>query len=293
MASSSSIAPQALTLGLITVGGLACAAFGKSLSEDRSLRIPLNVFGINGSPYGEVLAMAMQGPIDVYWHHSVEAGHQHSDGHHHLQTVTSASEAGGSNRLRGFLDELSEAVEERTNPNPPSRAQKFNNRRQVENKLRAAYELDPAHYANYNAYYFFLTEPKLGTRPELTPGAAKLARRTIEYCLSRTDDPRPALTAAAATENLMELMFNDRSAGSSRFSNSIIREHLGLLDHCLARYQELARQWAATGNWDLLSPQRRLECDERLAFITKVRNAAETTLRRLEQQEQPPASITY
>ena len=41
-------------------------------------------------------------------------------------------------------------------------------------------------------------------------------------------------------------------------------------------------------NWDLLSPQRITECDERFNFICKIRDAAEETILRLEQKSLTP-----
>jgi hypothetical protein len=54
--------------GLIGSGVLAWAFAGRPLLANPDLRAPLNPLGINGSPYGEVFAMAMQGPIDTHFH---------------------------------------------------------------------------------------------------------------------------------------------------------------------------------------------------------------------------------
>ncbi len=287
----SSIAPQALTFGLIALGGVACASFGKSLSGDSGLRTPLNPFGINTSPYGEVLAMAMQGPIDTYWHTGVEAPNAPHD-HHHADGHAEPQPGNLRDRARLFLDELQKSTEQRTNPKPASKAQIFNTRRQIENKLRFAYELDPSHYGNFNSYHFFLTEPALGTRPKLTRGATELAQRTINHCLARTDDPRPALTAAAATENLLTLMFSDRkNSPESPYTTAMMRQHLALLDTCIGRYDEIAAQWTTTGNWELLSPQRRAECEDRLTFIKKLRSVAEATIERFEEEQKTPTAV--
>ena len=290
MPEASSIIPHALSIGLIAAGALAYAIPAGSLAADTSLDAPVNPFGINTSPYGEVLAMAMQGPIDTYWHKGMEdtgPATQDPHGDHAGHDYAAHKAPPRPPGVLGFLESLSEAVNRRTNPKPASKAQEFTARRQIENKLRFAYELDPAHYANYNTYHFFLTEPQLGTRPELTPGAAKLAERTINYCLTRTDDPRPALTAAAATENMLDLMFKDRLNPESRFTTGDMRGCLVLLDQCLARYQAIAAHWEATGNWSLLSPQRRSECQERFYFIKKVRESAETTIVRFERNASP------
>ncbi|RYD31624.1 MAG: hypothetical protein EOP87_14365, partial [Verrucomicrobiaceae bacterium] len=294
MKTPGSIAPYILSLCLIAAGSSVCASLGKSLMEDKDLRVPVNPFGINSSPYGEVLAMAMQGSIDTYWHSGIEQAGTSSQDHDHPHQHTAEcghdlsprnQATGLRGRMSGFLEGLAEASAERTNPRPASRAQIFNTRRKIEDKLRFAYQLDPAHYANYNTYHFFLTEPELGTRPQLTPQAAGLADKTIRYCLGKNDDPRPTLTAAAAAGNLLELMFTDRAAGKSRFSTRVMREYLQLMDQCIARYRLISGQWAATGQWELLSPMRRLEAENRLTFTLKVRDAAENTILRLEREE--------
>lgn len=252
--------------------------------DDKSLITPVNPFGINTSPYGEVLAMAMQGSIDTYWHSGIEEATSHSHGEHQTDDHSHPNEASGiRGQLLTFLDGLAEASTKRTNPKPASRAQTFNTRRKIEDKLRFAYQLDPAHYANYNSYHFFLTQPELGTRPQLTPQAAGLADKTIRYCLEKNDDPRPALTAAAAAGNLLELMFNDRAVGNAHFSTSVMRDYLGLMDQCIGRHRQISGQWKATGQWDLISPQRKQEAEDRLTFTLKIRDAAESTILRLEQ----------
>ena len=66
-----------------------------------------------------------------------------------------------------------------------------------------------------------------------------------------------------------------------------MRQYLNLLDHCLARYVAIAKEWDESKNWELLSPQRITECDDRFNFICKFREAAERTILRLEGK--PPA----
>ncbi|MCX6880023.1 MAG: hypothetical protein NTW21_40410 [Verrucomicrobia bacterium] len=285
-----------LSSGLIGVGVLAWALAGHPLIANPDLNAPLNPLGINRSPYGEVFAMAMQGPIETYF----DAGM--SDGSHHHADDTNcadcpqprpvvapaAAEPSLNARLGTLLTSLDKVVAARTNPKAASAALKRHLRRQAEDKLRFAYQLDPAHYANYNALHFFLTEPAVGTRPELTPSAAKLADDTIQYCLKQDHDPRPALTAAAAASNILHLMFTDRQREAPAFSTPQMRQCLDLLDHCLARYTRIAQQWDYSKNWDLLSPQRITECEDRFSFIAKIRAAAETTILRLEAEAEAP-----
>ncbi|OYV04115.1 MAG: hypothetical protein CFE26_18625, partial [Verrucomicrobiales bacterium VVV1] len=185
-----------------------------------------------------------------------------------------------SSSYRDLLDELNKVASTRTNPKAATKAHLFDMRRQIENKLGFAYELDPSHYGNYNSYHFFLTEPQLGTRPELTPGAAKLADSTIDYCLRRNDDPRPALTAAAAAENELELMFSE----PARFTKEQMMNRLSIVDFSLARHKEISKQWLENGNWELISPMRQEEIFNRFKFLSRVRDAAEGTIRRLDGQ---------
>jgi hypothetical protein len=275
----------AVSTGLIGAGALVCALAGKPLLSDPELAVPLNILGINRSPYGEVFAMAMQEPIDTYFHHTVgtpAAGSPRNSAVHDDCGLDDcpehgpASDAAGDqcrtrHPLRGLLDELESASAAHTNPKPRSEAQKRHIRRKVEDQLRFAYQLDPAHYGNYNSYHFFLVEPALGTRPELTPGAAKLADDTIRYCLQESHDPRPALTGEPP-----------------RHSTAQMRDVLALLDYCIARHFEVARVWEASGDKDLLSPMRLAEMEERLAFILRIRDSAEGTIVRLEQPGHQP-----
>jgi hypothetical protein len=281
-----------LTAGLLGSGVIAWALAGRPLVENPDLDVPLNPLGINGSPYGEVFAMAMQGPIDAHFHGVLASGSSHS--HANGESCDScdrshkpATDPLASGRLEGLLASMQTAVATRTNPKAASEAHKRFLRRQIEDKLRFAYHLDPSHYANYNSLHFFLTEPQLGTRPELTPSAAKLAEETIHYCLKREDDPRPALTAAAATSNILELMFNDRLNAEPKFTTVQMRQYLNLLDHCIGRYVTIARKWEETRNWELLSPQRVQECEDRIHFILKFREAAEGAIVRFEGKPHP------
>jgi hypothetical protein len=282
----SSILTHAISVCLIGTGVCAWAIAGRPLVKNPALDAPLNPLGINGSPYGEVFAMAMQGPIDTYFHGAMSgSSHAHED-HTELAEVKSSKSLEG--RFENLLASLDKVSEVRTNPQSSSEAHKRYLRRQVEDKLRFAYQLDPAHYANYNSLHFFLTEPELGTRPELTPSAAKLAEDTIQYCLKQDNDPRPALTAAAATSNILELMFNDQANASPKFNTVQMHQYLNLLDQCIARYVALSNEWDQSKNWELLSPQRIAECDERFTFIQRIRDDAEGTIHRFEAKSRAP-----
>jgi hypothetical protein len=281
---------------LVGAGALAWALLSKPLAGDANLDFPVNAFGIDRSPYGEVFAMAMQGPIDTYF--DGPAGHQHDEScdhdhdhedHDHEETAKSKP-ASLTARFENLIASLNQADSIRTNPRGESKTHKLYLRRQVEDRLRFAYNLDPSHYGNYNALHFFLTEPELGTRPELTPTAAKLAQDTVDYCLKREDDPRPALTAAAACTNILELMYKDSTYEKPKFTTAQMRQILGMLDHCIARYGKISDQWTAAGQWQNLSQMRIDECAERLHFILKVRDTQAAIIDRLEGKTEPQVS---
>ncbi len=290
-----------LSLCLIGSGLLMWSFAGRKLVTNPELHAPLNPFGINGSPYGEVFAMAMQGPIDTYFAMGMNGqGHRHSDDEkcdpphgdsEETDKVKSNKPAPSlEKRLGGFLASLSELPEVRTNPKAASDALKLQLRRQAEDKLRFAYQLDPAHYGNYNSLHFFLTEPAVGTRPQLTPSAAKLAEDTIQYCLKQRNDPRPALTAAAAASNILQLMFEDQKNTVPNFNTQQMRQYLTVMDYSIARYEALAEEWDRSKNWELLSDQRLLECEERYKFISNIRDASEKTIIRYESLHHTQAS---
>lgn len=287
---------HSLSVCLIGGGALVWGLTGQPLLHDEELRTPLNALGINHSPYGEVFAMAMQGSIETYYHGATASGaHIHADGEEcsacsgGIPPISSSSSS-GFGRLQSLLSYMGKAHTERTNPKPPSAAQRFFLRRQAEDKLRFAYNLDPSHYGNYTALHFFLTEPQVGTRPELTPSALKLADNTISYCLAVRDDPRPILTAAAACTNVIHLMFDDRNIGKTSFSTEQMRSYLAQLNQCMSRYEQEAIKWEQSKQWDLISPQRIAELQDRHHFVSKVREAAEQTIQRIESEEKALSS---
>ena len=284
----------AITTGLIGSGVLAWAFAGRPLLANPDLKPPLNAFGINHSPYGEVFAMAMQGPIDTEFHVGLTGGtpshHQPAPGSLILRQPTpekapAPADLSLTDRLRKMLASMEKGSEERTNPKPASEALKFYLRRQAEDKLRFAYHLDPSHYGNYNSLHFFLVEG-ITTRPELKSTAGKLAEETIAYCLKQDGDPRPALTAAAACTNMLHFMFADRREEKPQFTTADMRQYLNILDQSLDRYDTIAKQWDESKSWDRISPQRIEECETRFSFIGKIRDAAEKAIVHFEEESQ-------
>lgn len=90
---------------------------------------------------------------------------------------------------------------------------------------------------------------------------------------------------------MIHLMFADLHSGDTpKYTTDQMRKYLRLLDLSIHRYQTLSDEWKKTKNWDLISPQRIVECEDRFSFICKIRDAAEKTILRLEGKYQPQVS---
>jgi hypothetical protein len=241
-----------------------------------------NPLGLKTSPYGAVVALAMQGGIESDWHGTMETNGAGATtcstcGHHH-GAEGDACHADHQDKASGsWIERIELAATERTNPSPVTKGHQLYLRRQTEDQLRLAYELDPSNYANYNSYHLFLTEPSVGTRPVLTDKVIELANSTITYCLKEESDPRAALTAAAAAGNILELMFLHRD----QHTLEQMKQHLHTLDYCLGKHHALTEKWLSNGEFENLSPARQAEMLERLKFVVKVRDAAVKTVARI------------
>lgn len=278
---------------LISVGAGMWAFQAVGMRERGELSFKPNPLGLKRSAYGEVIAMALQGPIDEEWRSGVVGrklykGEQQADNPPPPPTTQLAPGAGLGTRLTAFLKEMQAVRELRTNPRSATEAHKLTIRRNIEDRLRFAYEFDPSNFGNYNSYHFFITQPQLGTRPVLSQQVLTLAEQTIRYCESRKDDPRPALTAAAAAENILQLMFER----PEKFGRELpkMRLLLGIMDRNLARYRSISTRWDQDGTWQRLSTMRRHEAEERYQLTLRLRHAAATTIARFEQQPDTPPS---
>ena len=295
--------PRPLILTLATaLGGLALwTSAGGRLMETGSFDFRPNPLGLKNSPYGQVIAMAVQAPMDQDFHSTMftstsaapepeaaaepdaETSGCPTCGEHHCNH-------GDVPASRDWIERLEQITAKRTNPRPPTPAHRLFLRLQIEKRLRLAYDLDPSHYGNYAAYHLFLVEPQLGTS-KLAPKenylfARNIAERTLRYCLHEQQDCRASLTAAAAAYNILEMML----LFPEDFSNEERRQQLVMLDFCLRRHVELHQQAIEDGTWDLLSPQRQDEVLFRQGFAMRLRDAAEQGVLRLESTSPSTAS---
>jgi hypothetical protein len=198
------------TVALLGVGTALWAYGAHRLSPADGMRFKPNPLGLKMSPYGQVIGMAMQGPIDLFWHeggshdhdqehahheHDASCAHEHrSDGQcpdcagHHGEHAAECPAAADQiaaapqsprEQVKNGLRALGAGVNRRTNPHASTAAHKLYLRRQVENRLRMAYEFDPSNYGTYNAYHLFLTEAALATREHTQQKVLQLANWTI------------------------------------------------------------------------------------------------------------------
>ncbi|MCU0797833.1 MAG: hypothetical protein MUF31_18075 [Akkermansiaceae bacterium] len=280
---------------LLALSGLGLSGLaGSRLSEAGKLDDAPNPLGIHGSAYGRIIAMAIQAPIEKDWHGGIDAhgdtthsedhhscGHPGCDGHHHHHHEEKSS---------SWLATLDALVSERTNPRPPSAAHQQYLNREIEKNLRFALRLDPTHFGNYNAYHHFLIESDAsgpaGDFQQRKTLAVSLARETIEQGLADSVDPRPALTAASAAYNIIELSLLD---DASAVSAEELKAQLQVLDLCLHRHSEVFAQSLENGFFDGLSAMRQQEILTRGTFMKKLRDAAATTIAR----RQTPQASTH
>ncbi len=287
------IATVIATSALAACGAGLWTYAGSSLAANKAFDYTPNPLGIKMSPYGQVIAMAIQAPIDNDWtarlargrsgphspcgEESCDHDHTHGQCGHNTETPPATGKA-------PLIARLEAAAEERTNPRPPSPAHEFYLRSQVEKRLHFAWSLDPSNYANYHSYHLFLSESSVGTREALQADwiehGINVARFTIDYCLHENHDPRPSLTAAAAAANALELMLHQKDTRPI----ADLQQMLATLDHALAKHVELSNAWVESGAWANLSPMRQQEVSDRYTFLLKIREANHGAVQRISER---------
>ena len=84
-------------LALLVAGLAGWIGLSKSLNDDGKLVHRPNVLHLKGSPFGRTLALAMRGPVDVYWHKGNVHEHSHEDG----ESCAECDQASGEEHIHG------------------------------------------------------------------------------------------------------------------------------------------------------------------------------------------------
>lgn len=289
-----------ITGSILALIGIGMATYGGSqlLKQDAFTYTP-NPLGIKRSPYGEVMAMAVQGTANqdfnmVMFSTTVPSNPLSADQEKPTENQKEEPDQKEKKPIDPsklpFIERLNAISEKRTNPNPPTPGHKRYLRSKIENRLRFAYELDPSHYGNYNSYHLFLTEPELGTsKQSFRAGrdrADALAEETILYCLQIDSTPAPALTAATAAYNILESMFYFKEDYTLRE----MAEQLQVIDYCLNRFQRLLKQSQQNDTWNILSTIKQNEILTRAQFTQRMRNVLHQALVRLAKERRQKSS---
>lgn len=252
-----------------------------SLREAGHFDLVPNFAAIGRSPYGKTLAMAIQGPVDAYWHKGREAHHDHSDhppGQDGEECGHVDKEAKGLvERAKSFVEEMEAAV---VNPNTPygqSAAHEKYLHRQIEKKLEVAYWLDPGNYANFNSLALFLSETALASREVNPEKVYYFAEHTISFVEEKEKvNPEPWLTAASAVLAKMqwyEQLRDSMPDARERFAAEIPRYERHLNQYLFLRDLQMAR-----GTWEGIPEARRQAMESRHKMISKLLEAKKAIL---------------
>ena len=202
----------------------------------------VNPFTLFGSAYGKTVAMGMQSPIEFIWHEGSDT-HDHegcNNDEPHMHVVEKKVDY--PNNLKGLITQLNESKKERTNPFSNRKLHLSYIRSSVERKIGLAWKMDPSHYDNYANYHLFLTLSDVAARQRDYQKATYIAERTLHFCRQSPDDPQAMLTAAAAAQNIIDVIISfqteKQSFDSYKVWFDISQEHLDRCEDLLSpQYQ--------------------------------------------------------
>lgn len=266
--------------GVIMVAGLGLALVGGSDAIRMAQSRNLNPLELRGSPFGEVLGMALQDPIHMAWH----GGQGHDDV---LKPGEDASapegevcevcgvvhddDSGASvgvdlhSRqpmpvfLKGKVELLGKFIRQKNSPVKRGAAVRNYELARTKNLLQTAYDFDPTNYGNYNALNFFYVTNQRRGKESIGDGLA-LADDTIEACGKyKYDDPQDALTAASAAENKLVWMYATRE----KFPVSDLVETYDQFAYEVSNYQAVMIKAVETGRLKYYSAERLKEMETR------------------------------
>lgn len=300
---------------LTLIAGVALwGGYAQRFNSEGKFEYEPNVACIKGSPYGKVLALAMQGSIDFYWHKGVSHDHSevlaaenpHHEGcadgcdhdhEHDFKTVTETQHEHGEDcgcgshggqtqvvrqeaeplreRAKNLIKKMAASAHRRTDDRPISPAHEKYIQGVTEDKLRLAYELDPTNYTNYGNLHLFIATTTYGRESANDEKAVKLARKTLELCKRDQVDPASWVTAASAAYNIIYYIGRHHD----HFTIPEAKASLAEFDYCIGRYRELLELAVEEGR--IVSEDRYNEMTERVRYLSKLREAQGSYMKRV------------
>lgn len=169
----------------------------------------LNPLELKGSPYGEIIGMALQEPVHLLWHGG--KGHEHISGdgdecavcgvdHADEESQNYLKDKPLSAKVKLKMLSMENAIRQDNSPLGRSAVVVSFERQRARDLMFYAYEMDPTNYGNYNAVSFFL-EASGSVADQVK--IEELAQKTLAACEGRVDDPSDCLTAASAAHILL------------------------------------------------------------------------------------------
>jgi len=283
-----------LALGAGLWGGMA-----NKFKAENGLSYEPNIACVKGSPYGKVLALAVQGPIDFYWH----SGQTHTDvetlnedqaacadgctDHNHSKPAQAehgedcgCPAHGGSDTVASKIDtkpfqqrakdqirKMAASAHRKTNGAPLSQAHQDYLQGVTEDKLRLAYELDPSNYTNYGNYHLFIATTTFGKGEADDDRAIELAKKTIAFCKNDSVDPASWLTAASAAYNVIYHI----GRYHQKFTIPEAKASLSDFDFCIMNFERLSQEAVVEAR--VVSEARLNEMQSRAKYLGKLRKA--------------------
>ena len=285
----------------ILMGAVLWIGMASKFKSEQKLSYEPNVACIKGSPYGKIFALAIQGPIDVYWHegenhqHSAINRHHHHDGcsdgcqghHHGSEAAVEFNQEGETlQSLKDNLKRLEAATFQRNNSKPLAPIHKQHLQDVIEDKLHLAYKLDPANYANYGNYHLYLSTSNLGREEANDAAALALAEQTLMVCKKDKVDPASWVTAASAAYNVAYYIAQNHQTHNVTEAKASLAE----FDHCIDQYEILLRQALDDGH--AIPTVRVQEMNTRVRQLMKLRQALGVHMKRLMSEADHESSVS-
>ena len=282
---NSNLSKPTICAALLT-GTVLWIGMALKFEAEEKLSYEPNVACLKGSPYGKIMALALQGPIDLWWHKGtthkhVAINHDHDEGcsdachGHHGPETTHDEETQTLHAWKEGLKRMEANTYRKTSGRNLSKAHAQFIQDETEDKLRLAYELDPTNFTNYGNYHFFLAMNELGRADADHDAALSLALKTLDVCKEDEVDPASWLTAASAAFNIAEHI----AKNNSHYTIVEAKGSLAEFDFCIQRHEFLLKQAWHEGR--VISSKRIEEMNARKVHLMKLRKALGVTMKRL------------